>query len=332
MISLIDAVLRAKFNCIQFPYKLNFALTFKCNSRCKTCNIWAKKHPPEMNLQEIYSFFVKNKFLWINLTGGEIFLRKDLERVLKIILQTQKKLVLFNFTSNCSLPEEMYRVLKPFSDKFKGKIKATFSVDSYNERNDLIRGMPNGWENTLKAYGLLNRIKNISIFFGTTLSKYNLSDVKLIYPMLKERIPKLRFNQMHLNIAGNSPHYYGVSNQDNYENYENIINFYLKNRCKSLNPVHFVGTRFLAYSKRFIQTKEYPLRICSAITESIYIDPYGSVYPCISFDHKLGNLKETNFELKKILRKQKKSRIFSRCPKCWTSCEAYCSIMREFPL
>ena len=48
---------------LKHPYKLTFAITNKCNLRCKTCHIWEKKPAGELSSEEIDKFFYVNNFL-----------------------------------------------------------------------------------------------------------------------------------------------------------------------------------------------------------------------------------------------------------------------------
>ena len=71
----------------------NFAVTYRCNSRCQNCNIWQKEPSDELTLTEIIKFFTVNRdFLRnvksIQLTGGEPFLRDDLPQIVTTITKT----------------------------------------------------------------------------------------------------------------------------------------------------------------------------------------------------------------------------------------------------
>jgi molybdenum cofactor biosynthesis enzyme MoaA len=69
------------------PYQLNFIVSFFCVSGCKTCNIWkmggeAKKG--ELTLNEIEEVSRNSPdFRWIRFTGGEPFMRTDLEGIVR---------------------------------------------------------------------------------------------------------------------------------------------------------------------------------------------------------------------------------------------------------
>ena len=41
-ISLFKNIISSNFARLAFPYKLTFAVTYRCNYTCKTCNIWQK--------------------------------------------------------------------------------------------------------------------------------------------------------------------------------------------------------------------------------------------------------------------------------------------------
>ena len=70
----------------------NFAVTYRCTSRCRTCSIWKMDQPErgELSLEEVRDLFSSNRgFLRdvgsIQITGGEPFLRADLPELVSSI-------------------------------------------------------------------------------------------------------------------------------------------------------------------------------------------------------------------------------------------------------
>jgi MoaA/NifB/PqqE/SkfB family radical SAM enzyme len=62
----------------RLPMNLTFSITNRCNSRCKTCNIYQKKSE-ELGLDEwkqVFQSLGKAPF-WTTFSGGEPFLRPD---------------------------------------------------------------------------------------------------------------------------------------------------------------------------------------------------------------------------------------------------------------
>ena len=93
--------LRANVTHLDFPMKLTFCITYWCNYRCETCNIWKMKPTDELRLEEIERFFTKsNRFSWVDLTGGEVTLRKDFVGVAEAVIRNCKNLLMLHFPTN----------------------------------------------------------------------------------------------------------------------------------------------------------------------------------------------------------------------------------------
>ena len=62
---------------VQTPTDASIILTYRCPMRCQMCNIW--KYPTDKR-EEIKAEDLKTlpKLKFINLTGGEPFIREDL--------------------------------------------------------------------------------------------------------------------------------------------------------------------------------------------------------------------------------------------------------------
>ena len=62
------------------------------------CSIWQKNSVGEMTPAEVGSFFGKwPQFSWVHLTGGELFMRRDLEDLVAAIVERDRSLHLLNF-------------------------------------------------------------------------------------------------------------------------------------------------------------------------------------------------------------------------------------------
>jgi molybdenum cofactor biosynthesis enzyme MoaA len=112
MHSLAYNVLKAKLK--GRPYKLNYAVTYRCNARCKICNTWKKyvdspeNQKEELKLDEIDSIFRNFDLTWISLTGGEPFLRNDLPDIAAIIYTHNPHIHLLTIPTNGSLPDTIF--------------------------------------------------------------------------------------------------------------------------------------------------------------------------------------------------------------------------------
>jgi len=84
----------------------------------------------------------------------------------------------------------------------------------------------------------------------------------------------------------------------------------------------------IAYIKGALEYMEKGRRTlrCTAASRSLFLDPYGNVYPCLFKEKKVGNIREQI--LKEIWNSPaaKKTRMEINqleCPPCWVECEVY---------
>lgn len=63
--------------------------------------------------------------------------------------------------------------------------------------------------------------------------------------------------------------------------------------------------RYLKYGIKFLERNYKTTLSCRALSSSIFIDPYGNVFPCTIFDEELGNLKDFEYDIMKIIKIKK---------------------------
>jgi radical SAM protein with 4Fe4S-binding SPASM domain len=104
---------------------------------------------------------------------------------------------------------------------------------------------------------------------------------------------------------------------------------HLKGRPRSAQDL--LENTYLRYLNKFLETGRTPMP-CHALRASCFIDPWGVVYPCITYSRPIGRLRDTGMRLAPIWdsheARQLQREIWSGdCPQCWTACEAYQSIL-----
>ncbi len=338
---LTKQILVSNFKDVKFPYKLNFCLTYKCNSKCLSCDIWKIKSANELTVDEIKKFFeYSNKFSWIDVTGGEVFLRKDIIQIIDIILQSCKDLYHLHIPTNSIITQltvDRIREILKLRPKPR-KFTITLSIDGPPELHDYVRGVEDNWASVMKAYNELREFENnnFKIFFGFTLSKLNLGKFHETVLAVQKEFPQVKYEDFHMNIAHTSGHYYnnddfdiGV-NSDKEKFIEEVEAFRLRKK-KIFNPINNLENKYLNYAKKYIMSGETPID-CKSLASSVFLDPYGNVFPCSIWDKKIGNIRDFEFNLSKLLKekivKELREQINEKsCPNCWTPCEAYQSIL-----
>ena len=325
--------------------KVNLSITHACNYRCKTCNIWRKylENPElkdqELTLSEYTKLFKQNReIIWLSLTGGEPFLRRDLTDIAISALENIDKLRVVNIATNGSLPRCVEKSLSEILDYRKRPvyISVEVSLDGKESVHNEIRGVKDAYQRALETFRRLRRLKEeagakfFDVKFEYTMSKYNSG-------MLKETIEELVDEE---NPIG--PHDFIITFAHKSFFYDNLesdvssktdmtlkeVSWFLENYPKK-NLLDIIARSYLKMSMKYFGENWRPP--CVAGEHSCFINPYGDVYPCITMNYRLGNLRSDGFSLRNILRNNK-SQIFRRkiretCVTCWTSCEAYPTII-----
>lgn len=317
----------------QKPFKLTFAVTYKCNSRCTTCNIWKRKSSKELTVIEIGRFFQKNPFHWVNLTGGEVFLRKDLVDIVQSISLNSNGLDVLSITTNGILTKKIIEDVTNVLEYAKA-LTITVSIDGPEAVHNKIRGIKS-WHfavETLKQLKELEKSnKNLHVFVGYTISNKNAGMLEKTYQSLITKIPELQLKDFHVNIFHASDLYF--KNKPEKLNIANVmkdISIVMKEK-KGFSSIMFLERRYMKKIEEYLKTGKNPLP-CKAMLASVYMDPKGDVYPCTMINQSLGNIKDFDFSLKNILEQDKAKLVRAEiakgnCPGCWTACEAYQSIM-----
>jgi MoaA/NifB/PqqE/SkfB family radical SAM enzyme len=318
------------------PYKLTFALTSKCNYRCQTCNIWQKPPQNELSPTEIERLFKKAPgFSWIDLTGGEVFLRKDFLEIVEIILAACPNLLLLHFPTNGYLTETIVSAVQKIAQWKPEKLIITISMDGDEGVNDRIRGIPGGWRRQIETFKRLREVPGVQTVLGMTVSALNVGQFEKTFAAAKNEYPPLTYDDFHVNIAHLSPHYFGNTGTDLISGSEKAmaetVENYLRARSYPLDPVSFLEKQYMKRVEKYLETKKTPIR-CQALRSSCFLDPIGNVYPCTLYDRLIGNIRDWDYDLlalwnsdgAKLLQKE----IWDfNCPQCWTPCEAYQSIL-----
>jgi radical SAM protein with 4Fe4S-binding SPASM domain len=323
---------------------LTFAITYRCNSRCKTCNIWKKQGDDELSKEEIKLFFKKSKgFSWIDLTGGEPSLRKDFAEICETIHYYCKQLALLHFPTNGYLTDKIVRDsehIRKMGSSYKMII--TVSIDGDEKLNDEIRGIKGSWRRQIETVKRLHEIDRVETVVGMTLSQFNFDQLENTYNCIKGVLPWLTPKDFHISLMNYSENFY-----DNWEQkvqalspikQEPVMEGMIRSTKEykrmigiPKDPRSLLEYVFLKRAQRYLRTGSTPLP-CHALKSSCFIDPTGEVYPCITFNHPLGNLRDYNYDLGKIWNLeatkllQKKIWDF-KCPQCWTGCDGYQTIM-----
>lgn len=331
------ALLRATATRPRSPLKLNLCLTYWCQYRCKTCNIWQRKPTDELTTDELRALVRENPHVnWVDLTGGEIFLRPDIDEIFETILTGWSRLAILHFPTNGFQTDRIVRSVERIARHGASpQIVVTVSLDGDETLNDEIRGIKGGFRRQIATFQALRRIPGIVTSLGMTLSAYNVSRFGETFAACAREVPGLTVSDVHVNVAQKSGHYYGNTDSDGVAADPSAarveIGKYLQLKGVGVSPRQLLENAYLKYLERFLETGRTPMP-CHALRASCFIDPWGVVYPCIAYSRPIGRLRDTGMRLDPIWSAAETTQLQGEiwkgdCPQCWTACEAYQSIL-----
>jgi Fe-coproporphyrin III synthase len=330
------ALLQATAHRPSVPLKLNLCLTYWCQYRCKTCNIWQRQPSDELTTGEVLALVRENpNITWADLTGGEIFLRPDIDEVFDAVVTGWRRLAFLHFPTNGFLTDRIVHSVERIAGRGPAQTIITVSLDGDEHTNDEIRGIKGGFRRQIETFKALRCIRGVVTALGVTVSAYNLGQFARTFAACVRECPDLTIDDVHLNVAQTSGHYYGNAGTDEMRPDPREVRLelaeYRRLRGPARSPAQLLENVYLRGLDSFLLTGLTPMP-CHALRASCFIDPWGVVYPCISYSRPIGRLRETGMRLGPIWNAHETTLVQreiweGQCPQCWTACEAYQSIL-----
>src|SRR5207247_544136 len=107
----------------------------------------------ELRLDGIRACFRQSpRFLWVDLTGGEPWLRKDFVDICEALLTSCRHLVLLHYPTNGYLTDKIVAGTKEIRRMGGAKLIVTISTDGDEAMHDEIRGVAGGWRGQIATF------------------------------------------------------------------------------------------------------------------------------------------------------------------------------------
>jgi Fe-coproporphyrin III synthase len=308
------------------PTSAVIAVTYKCNSRCKMCNIWQKPETAEISPDVFLKLPASLKD--INITGGEPYLRNDIIEILDNIEQRchPAKIVI---SSNGYLTEKITATAKEILNKKYGhKVTIALSLDSIGPMHGEIRGIAGAYEMVLQTINGLKLIGFENIGIGYTFMSGNETEYEKVYQFALKN--NLNFGAT---IAHNAENYFSTSTNSAVDSAQvkKQIDSTIKNKIKSFSKTE-LGKCYYMHGLEFYSLTKKSLLPCDALASSFFMNPTGEVFPCNILDKSIGNLQTVNFQA--IWQGDKAEHVratVKKCPNpCWMVCTAKPAIKKHW--
>lgn len=297
------------FRSIGLPTRLPMSLTispsYRCNSRCATCNVYKKKGD-ELSVKEwarVFSGLGRAPF-WVTISGGEPFLNRNLVEITKLCSEICKPAII-NIPTNGLLTARVTEAVRQIATQCNDvALVINLSIDGVGEDHDAIRGVPGGYEKAVTTFKALQALAlpNLSVGIHTVISRFNVDVIEKVYPVLLELKPhsyitEIAEERVELDTIGA-----GITPDT--EKYAKAVDYLTgqlrKERFNHMGRVtRAFRIEYYGLVKRILREKRQVLP-CYAGFASAQIAPNGDVWMCCVRGESIGNLREADYRFKDV--------------------------------
>ena len=282
-------------------------VTYRCNAKCHMCNTWQYPTKPAEEITPQIVDKLPKGLKFINITGGEPFLRKDLDEIVKVALTKTERLVI---STNGYFTDRMVALAAKFPN-----IGVRISIEGLPAANDELRGIKDGFDHGLRSLLELKAMGLKDIGFGMTVSDVNAKDMIELYRLA---------DAMGLEFATASTHnsYYFHKNDNMFRDPEMIAGEFERISCELLKTSK-VKNWFRAYFNHgmanYVRGGKRLLP-CEVGTDMFFVDPWGMIMPCNGMDQEMpmGDLVKQSFE--EIWQSEQAQKVRAAVKSCQKQC------------
>jgi len=288
----------------------------------------------ELSLDEIRRISGSfGSLLWLAFSGGEIFLRNDIVEISQTFYRNNKPAIML-FPTNGMLPdlikERTERILK---DCPKSVITVKLSLDGLHSGHDAIRNTPDSFERTMRTYdllgGLLEKYPHFELGINTVFCSENEGKMDILIDFVR-RLKNVKTHTISL-VRGNlldeefkrvdfAKYLEAIGRLE--ENLKNKSSGVYRFRGAKIKAAQDILQRRLIHQTTVGQKRLLP---CYAGKLNVVLTEDGEVYPCEILSQSFGNIRNHDFDIKKILRTDRAKNIIRsiKDEKCFCTHECY---------
>ena len=263
------------------PLGVQLDLTYRCNERCIHCYLDHEDHG-EMTTAEILGLLdqlAAAGTFFLNISGGEIFMRPDLLEIVEYARKLQ-------FSVKLKTNAVMIRAAKAKRIAALNVESVQVSLYSHDAAtHDEITKLPGSFKRTMEGVRFL-RDAGVKVIFANVLMKQNADHYKQVQALADEMgiryevdatiTPMMDGDRSILDLNMDPGRLAGVL-QD-----ASLLGDQVEQmRAPPRGPTPM--------------EEAYETLPCSAGHTACYVSPYGDVTPCVQFPYKVGNVREQRF-------------------------------------
>ena len=291
------------------PFSVVISVSFRCNSKCRTCDVWRKPND-DLTLEEWDQVFANlgTAPFYMTFTGGEPFLRKDLDDLVISAYQHCRPEVI-TIPTNGMLGDRVVEMTTRICRECpESSIGINLSLDGIGDEHDDIRGVEGNWDLSLQTWERLKALQaempNLVLTVHTVVSRFNAHRFKEIYAGLQflepdSYITEVAEERVELDTVG-----WGITPLP--DDYDEIADFL--SQQASQTPARGIARVTQAFRSQYYQLAKRVLHErdqvipCYAGWASAHIAPNGDLWSCCIRAEEAGNLRDHDYDIAPIWR------------------------------
>lgn len=323
------------------PMNLTFSVSYRCNSRCQTCNVW-RKRVQDFSLDEYEQTFRKlgKAPYWLTFSGGEPFLRPDL---IDIVLAAYRhcRPGIINIPSNGLLVERVVAGVERLTREApRASIVINLSLDGVGEDHDRIRGVPGNYAKLRETYDGLRALNapNLTVGIHSVISQLNIDNFIPLHQHVRQEIQpdsfitELAEERVELDTIG-------LDITPSVERYSAVVDQLIDDiDHETADGVAGIAQAFRRHYYQIAQrtlAEQRQVLPCYAGIASAHIAPNGDVWTCCIRAEPIGSLRESGYDLRPIWSSQRADELRGSIARGECSCPlanaAYSSMLCDPP-
>lgn len=317
------------------PELLCLFVTTRCEGKCKHCFDWRRRGPDreaeELSFDEWIEVSRKlSSPYFLIMTGGEPFLREDITELVEAFARNSRPRVLAIPTSG-NHPEVVEDSVRRMLMNLPAETRLSLnvSIDGVGEMHDRIRGVPGIFDRAVETVARLRELAESDPALGvgvvTVISRHNQDHLREIMELVLDQLgisiwaPFLTRGESRDSTAGDVDieRYVEISRlleqrilQGSYQEYRGFMGARINNAKNVVRRE--VIQRTVLEGRRIVP--------CLAGRHSAVVWSNGDVHPCELLDAPMGNLRECDYDLRRLWKSTSASEARSRVISAGCAC------------
>ena len=299
------------------PLNITISTSYRCNSRCKTCNVWLLPND-DFTLEEWDRTFqsLGRAPYWFTFSGGEPTLRKDLPDMIASAYRHCRPGIInipTNGIQDKIIPGRIAQIVQACP---QAEVIVNLSLDGVGPTHDAIRGVKGNFARALRTYAALQALKtrypNLTLGVHTVISSFNVEAFAELCAFVQRElkpdsyITEIAEERVELDTVG-------LAITPPAEKYSVAIDTLLASlRAQRLSGLSQVTQ---AFRRQYYELVKRTLREqrqvipCLAGIASAQIAPNGDVWTCCVRAESMGNLRAHGYDFARVWRTAKASEL-----------------------